>query len=82
LLPSFDIEQDGIMLQLLCFVAAVVGTGRLIGATNLPGKWYARLAKPAIMPPNWVFPVAWTVLYVMIAVAGWRTSQPSRLEAP
>jgi tryptophan-rich sensory protein len=23
------------------------------------------------VPPNWLFPVAWTVLYVMIAVAGW-----------
>ena len=26
-------------------------------------------AKPASVPPNWVFRVAWTVLYIMIAVA-------------
>ncbi|TFV40257.1 tryptophan-rich sensory protein [Bradyrhizobium frederickii] len=61
------------MLQLLVFVAAVVGIGWLIGATNLPGEWYAGLAKPDFVPPNWAFPVAWTVLYVMIAIAGWRT---------
>lgn len=61
------------MLQLLIFVVAVVGIGWLIGATNLPGEWYAGLAKPDFVPPNWAFPVAWTILYIMIAVAGWRT---------
>ena len=61
------------MLQLLVFVVAVVGIGWLIGATNLPGPWYAELAKPSFVPPNWAFPVAWTILYILIAVAGWRT---------
>ena len=61
------------MVQLLVFVAGVVGIGWLIGATNLPGAWYAGLAKPGFVPPNWAFPVTWTILYIMIAVAGWRT---------
>ncbi|MBR0812308.1 tryptophan-rich sensory protein [Bradyrhizobium diazoefficiens] len=61
------------MLQLLVFVVGVVGVGWLIGATNPPGVWYAGLAKPGFVPPNWAFPVAWTILYIMIAVAGWRT---------
>jgi len=61
------------MFQLLVFVVGVVGIGWLIGATNLPGAWYAGLAKPDFVPPNWAFPVAWTMLYIMIAVAGWRT---------
>ncbi|UPJ62695.1 TspO/MBR family protein [Bradyrhizobium sp. 191] len=61
------------MFQLLLFVAGVVGIGWLIGATNLPGDRYAALAKPDFVPPNWAFPVAWTILYIMIAVAGWRT---------
>ncbi|MBR0950091.1 TspO/MBR family protein [Bradyrhizobium canariense] len=68
------------MLRLSFFVVAVVGIGWLIGATNLPGDWYAALAKPSFVPPNWAFPVAWTILYIMIAVAGWRTfrREPSR----
>ncbi|MDF0497419.1 TspO/MBR family protein [Bradyrhizobium yuanmingense] len=61
------------MFQLLIFVAGVVGIGWLIGATNPPGAWYASLAKPGFVPPNWAFPIAWTILYVLIAVAGWRT---------
>jgi benzodiazapine receptor len=31
--------------------------------------WFAALAKPAFLPPGWVFPVAWTVLYLMIGAA-------------
>ncbi|MCK1357347.1 TspO/MBR family protein [Bradyrhizobium sp. 199] len=61
------------MLQLLVFVVGVVGIGWLIGAANLPGEWYAALAKPGFVPPNWAFPVAWTILYIMIAIAGWLT---------
>lgn len=61
------------MFQLLVFVAGVVGMGWMIGATNPPGEWYAGLAKPGFVPPNWAFPLAWTILYTLIAVAGWRT---------
>ena len=58
---------------LLVFLILVIGTGWTIGATNLPGAWYAGLQKPSFNPPNWVFAPAWTALYIMIAVAGWRT---------
>lgn len=59
--------------SLVFFIVFVVGLGWLIGATNLPGTWYASLNKPSFNPPNWVFAPTWTVLYIMIAVAGWRT---------
>lgn len=59
--------------SLALFILVVVGIGWAIGATNLPGAWYAGLQKPSFNPPNWVFAPTWTILYVMIAVAGWRT---------
>lgn len=37
--------------------------------------WYDQLIKPALNPPSWVFGPAWTVLYVLMAVAAvlvWR----------
>ena len=42
-------------IQLIPFLAIVVGGGLLIGATNLPGAWYAELANPSFTPPNWLF---------------------------
>jgi tryptophan-rich sensory protein len=59
--------------SLVLFIVLVVGLGWVMGATNLPGAWYAGLQKPPFNPPNWIFGPVWTVLYVMIAVAGWRT---------
>jgi translocator protein len=56
----------------------VVGGGLLIGATNLPGSRYAEHAKPWFNPPNWIFAPAWTILYVLLAIAGWRTFQSAR----
>lgn len=48
-----------------CFLVATSG------AIFRPGDWYENLAKPPWNPPNWLFPPAWTLLYIMIAVAGW-----------
>ena len=49
----------------LCLAAASTG------ALFQPGEWYESLDKPSWTPPNWSFGVIWSILYVMIAVAGW-----------
>ena len=65
-------------LSLILFLVLVVGGGLLIGAVVTPGDWYAGLAKPAFNPPGWVFGPAWTILYVLIAIAGWRVWERDR----
>lgn len=32
-------------------------------------SYYAGLSQPTFAPPGWVFPVAWTVLYVLMGVS-------------
>lgn len=59
------------VLTLIIFLV-LVAAAALTGMKFLPGAWYEALAKPEWTPPNWVFPPAWTALYIMIAVAGWR----------
>lgn len=51
-------------------VPLVLVLGFLSGAVaGNGGPWYAMLDKPAVTPPGWVFPVAWTVLYILQGVA-------------
>ncbi|MDY8107819.1 TspO/MBR family protein [Fulvimarina sp. 2208YS6-2-32] len=51
---------------------ALVFLVSLSGAVFKPGPWYMKLDKPSWTPPGWAFPVVWSILYVLIAVAGWR----------
>lgn len=32
-------------------------------------SWFMTLRKPAAMPPGWAFPIAWTILYVLLGLA-------------
>jgi len=49
-----------------------MGVGFSIGLTIRPGAWYEALVKPSFTPPNWLFGPAWSLIYVLIAIAGWR----------
>lgn len=54
------------------FLAAVLAVAVVGGlAVAQPADDYAALARPAWAPPSWLFGPVWTVLYAMIAVAGW-----------
>ena len=52
-------------------IAVLILATASTGAIFTPGAWYEALRKPSWTPPNWMFPVVWSVLYVMIGVAGW-----------
>jgi len=57
-------------LALVPFLALVLAAS-VSGAVFRPGRWYRMLDKPAWTPPDWVFPLAWGGLYVLIAASGW-----------
>jgi tryptophan-rich sensory protein len=50
---------------------AISAIGGWITAQSV-GSWYQTLQKPVFNPPDWVFAPVWTLLYLMIALAGWR----------
>lgn len=48
-------------------VGATSGLGSIASQPRIT-RWYSRLRKPSYVPPNGVFPVAWTTLYADIAI--------------
>lgn len=66
----------GVFLIVLATAAAA-----WMGALFEPGNWYEGLQKPAYTPPDFVFPLVWSVLYILMAVAAslvWMTSSSMR----
>ena len=60
--------------RLFCGWLLLVAIAASSGILAPPGEWYAALAKPPLTPPDWLFPVAWTLLYLMMAVAAWKVT--------
>ena len=52
----------------LCLLVGAAGSA--LTAESVRG-WYLTLNRPPGVPPNWVFPVVWTSLYVMMGTAAW-----------
>ena len=54
-----------ILFMVLAFLPGIVGS------QFEPGAWYTGLAKPPLTPPGFVFPVAWTILYLLTGISGY-----------
>jgi translocator protein len=56
-------------IALLVGCIAVSFAPGAFGSRFQPGAWYGALEKPALTPPGWAFPVAWTALYAAMGIA-------------
>jgi tryptophan-rich sensory protein len=59
---------------LFAIFLAACGAAATTGSMFMPGAWYRALDKPPWTPPDWLFPVAWTILYLSSAVAATRVA--------
>jgi tryptophan-rich sensory protein len=60
-------------LRLIGCLALCLGVALANGSVTYPEipTWYASLTKPSWTPPNLVFPLVWSALYVMMGVSLW-----------
>lgn len=61
------------MLALIGFMGFCLLVGMASGGITQTSvrTWYPSLTAPPGTPPNWVFPVVWTALYLMMGLSAW-----------
>ena len=53
----------------LFFILLSLGVGALSGFLNMDAmNQYQVLNQPPLSPPSWVFPIAWTILYILMGI--------------
>lgn len=65
--------QNKTNLSLIIWIVGLIAIGSVIGSLTKPEiiTWYSTLNCSTLTPPNYVFPVAWTILYGIIGACGW-----------
>ena len=58
---------------LAIWVVTLIAIGFGIGYLTHPelDTWYSGLHRSFFTPPNYIFPIAWTLLYALIGLFGW-----------
>ena len=63
-------------------LAISLGTGIVSSFLSGAGmEQYKALYQPPLAPPGWVFPVVWTILYILMGVAAWLVYETGKKES-
>jgi benzodiazapine receptor len=69
----FKVEGKKSIIALIISVLLAEGIGLLSGFLSMTApNAYENFNKPSFSPPGWVFPVVWTILFFLMAVAAYR----------
>lgn len=61
-------------INLFAWVGSLLLVSSILGnltSSNVDG-WYQALNRSSLTPPDYVFGIVWSILYVMIAISGWK----------
>ncbi len=71
-MPINDLLALAVAIAISEFAGVV---GSIFTVSAIP-SWYAKLAKPKLNPPNWIFGPVWTTLYALMGISSfliWRS---------
>lgn len=74
---AYIISEWGVFLKIqwkkliLCIAIPLAVGGLSAFLTRDSMETFASLDKPALSPPGWLFPVVWTILYVLMGIASY-----------
>ena len=70
------------LLAYIIFPLAVGGTSGFLTRNSM--NMYTSLNRPPLSPPGWVFPLVWTILYLLMGISSYliaSSSSPKKREA-
>lgn len=67
--------------QLSISLAISLGTGILSGLITMMGmENFEKATKPPLTPPNYLFPIVWTILFILMGVSSYIIFRSDKLE--
>lgn len=69
----FKVNGEKSIWRFVVSVLITAGIGALSGFLGMAGnEQYVKLKRPAFSPPGYIFPIVWTILYFLMALAFYR----------
>ena len=68
------------LLIAIAIPLVLVGGGSALATMNAMEQ-YGAIQKPMLSPPGWLFPVVWSILFLLMGIASylvWRSDSPNR----
>ena len=66
---NIDFKKVGKIILAILIPLLVGGISALITMNQM--ELFETVAKPPLAPPRWLFPVAWTILYILMGIASY-----------
>lgn len=70
---SEKLRSRNAILTLAVFIVICLAAGFVasVFTSTSVDSWFVALEKPVWNPPNWLFGIVWTLIYVLMAISGW-----------
>lgn len=59
-------KPNYLIIPLITVAVAVLGSSVTVTGD---ASWYQTIVKPSINPPNWIFPIAWNIIFILTTIS-------------